>query len=62
MHRLLYKRVQHFQQLLTFYKNQITIFETSGTRLLDALYDVNTDEKMMSGRRKIIPSDPEHRN
>ena len=45
-----------------------TIFETTDTRLLDALCDVNTEGKMMSGRStrngsgEIIPFDPEHRN
>ena len=43
-------------------KNQRTIFETSGTRLLDALCDVNTDEKNDVSKEKIIPSDSEHRN
>ena len=46
-------------------KNLRTIFETSDTRLLDAFCDVNTDEKNDVSKwlwRKIIPSDPEHRN
>ena len=46
-------------------KNLRTIFETSDTRLLDALCDVNTDEKNDVLKwlwRKIIPSDLEHCN
>ena len=46
-------------------KNLRTIFETSDTRMLDASCDVNTDEKNDVSKwlwRKIILSDPEHRN
>ena len=45
-----------------------TIFETSDTRLLDTLCDVNTEGKMMSDRNthsgsgEKIPFDPEHPN
>ena len=50
MHRLLRNTtfstaVGHSSDII---KNLRTIFGTSDTRLLDALYDVNTDEKMMS--------------
>ena len=46
-------------------KNVRTIFETSDTRLLDELCDVNTEGKNDVSKwlwGKIIPSDPEDRN
>ena len=50
MHRLLKNRtfstaVDRFSDII---KNLRTIFGNSDTRLLDALCDVNTDEKVMS--------------
>ena len=48
-------------------KNVRTIFETSDTQLLDALCDVNTEEKCQTevlemAPEKKIPFDPKHHN
>ena len=37
------------------FKNQRTIFETSGIRLLDALCDLNSDEKNDVSKEKSNP-------
>ena len=57
-----------FHRVSDIIENVRTTFDISDTRLLDALCDAKTEEKMISGTSaqsdsgEKIPFDPEHRN